>query len=113
MRFRVRNIAAAAGGGSSNSCSFSGGAYACIEKLEVYCGGVLLSSVEDYGSMHSAFYDTTVSATYRRGLGSMLHGVADEELGCDTDALLKGASIAENLGSYYNVVLQLINPLVG
>lgn len=112
LRFRVKNTAAAAGGGGSNSCSFSGGAYACIEKLEVYCGGVLLSSVEDYGSMHSAFYDTTVSATYRRGLGSMLHGVADEELGCNTDALLKGASIAE-AGGAYNVVLQLINPLVG
>ena len=86
LRFKINNSGAAAGGGVNNAV-LSGGAWAVIEKIEVFHGANLLSSIDDYGSLHNAIYDMTVSSNYRQGIGSICHGTSNVDLGTSTATL--------------------------
>ena len=101
-----------------NDVAFAGGAWSVISKLEIFCGSNLLESISDYATLHNLFYDLTASSNYRQGQGTLLHGVADVDLGTSTEKTLLGTVVkakqsATSTAVATSVAIQLISSLLG
>lgn len=102
---------------ANNDAEFSGGAWACIQKLEILMGSELLESIDSYAELHNLMYDMTTSSEYRTGIGHAMHGTAQHTYSSEITPMepgdmLKGATVARNGGTYF-AAIQLMSFLVG
>ena len=61
---------------SGQYITLNGTINSAISKLEVYCGSILLVSVQEYGALFSMLYDTQAPSTHRPTAGKLM-GVSD------------------------------------
>ena len=107
--FRTKNAGAA---GAANACTFDGGAWSVISRLQVIQGSTVLEDISSYNALHAALYHCTASSNYIQGPGNLMHGTKITALGSSTADTIKGASIAAENGVKH-VALQLVSALVG
>ena len=81
---------------AANDAEFSGGAWACIQKLEILQGSELLESIDSYAELHNLLYDMTTSSEYRSGIGHAMHGTAQNTYSGD-GPMEPGATLINNL----------------
>ena len=76
------------------------GVYNCIKKIELLCGGVSISSIDEYAKLACLVLDADQSISHRNGSSSVQYGMgssddADKNVGAELDGGATGTGLQE------------------